>query len=421
MSILSRLRSLFLFAIISFALFVIACKKESSPTPPPPPEKSKVTVSSFQVDDNSKIFLPPFSGKVSGEIYVALIPQTGGAFTGDIILKAATLPSTFSTNMKFMVKNDDGTDADPAVYKLTGRNISFNKPGLYRVSGYVPEGDHNLISDTTRELRIQITSNVPDMVFREKLKQFPGVVFEGEILDTNSAVGPTIPEDWSSSYSPAGTEIQTLEGINYFRNIKSLNCSGNKFTYVDISRLSQLESFECTHSSLTALDLRANSKLTYVYVDYSHSLATLQVSNLHELKNLRFGECNVSNVDLTGLDKLDKLYCVLNPIHNLNLTTTPLLNDLFCPNTQISNLDISSLHNLGLLTISDCPIAQITFDSAANSNPVLYEMVVSHSFKCDPSLKAIKRYRSVNMSIELSDLTSGLGNIFNYDPLVSCP
>jgi len=87
MSILSRLRSLFLFAIISFALFVIACKKESSPTPPPPPEKSKVTVSSFQVDDNSKIFLPPFSGKVSGEIYVALIPQTGGAFTGDIILK----------------------------------------------------------------------------------------------------------------------------------------------------------------------------------------------------------------------------------------------------------------------------------------------------------------------------------------------
>jgi hypothetical protein len=270
------------FAAPFLVLIISACSKDSDA--PQPSSKSDVKINSFGVDNSSKLFLEPFVGKQTGEIYVSLIPQTDGAPSGTITLHPVTTPSLFASNVKYIVLNDDGTNADPASYVLTGSNINFYKRGIYKIKGSVPEDANNKASDTTRELRIQVTSNIPDENMRARLKTLPGLVFKDEILDTTSAVLPAVSTDWMSNNLLNWQDIKSLQGIHYFRNITDLDISGNDLGNVKLDGLDNLKSIYCFNNlgypagfptGLNSIDLRTNSKLTYITL-YS-------IPNLHRV------------------------------------------------------------------------------------------------------------------------------------------
>ena len=48
----------------------------------------------------------------------------------------------------------------------------------------------------------------------------------------------------------ANNSIVSLAGIEYFPNLKTLNCEGNKIKELDVSQLTQLETLNCSRNKL---------------------------------------------------------------------------------------------------------------------------------------------------------------------------
>lgn len=56
-------------------------------------------------------------------------------------------------------------------------------------------------------------------------------------------------------------QLDSLEGIQYFKGLKTLDCSINKLTTLNVSALTELENLYCHVNSLVTLDLSKNLKL----------------------------------------------------------------------------------------------------------------------------------------------------------------
>ena len=91
-------------------------------------------------------------------------------------------------------------------------------------------------------------------------------------------------------------EIKSLKGIEYFTALRTLNCSDNELTELDISGNTALDTLDCGFNELTALDISKNTELTYLRC-IGNSLTSLDLSKNTALTYLQcYGD------DLTALD-----------------------------------------------------------------------------------------------------------------------
>lgn len=132
--------------------------------------------------------------------------------------------------------------------------------------------------------------NFPDEAFREYLKKF----------DINHDNKLASAERNVTEISVINQNITTLKGIEYFRKLKTLSCSDNQLTSLDVSRNSALQWLSCYKNKLTSLDVSKNTNLTLLYCD-SNQLTSLDVSQNN---------------------KLEKLYCSENQLTSLKLSPT---------------------------------------------------------------------------------------------------
>ena len=92
--------------------------------------------------------------------------------------------------------------------------------------------------------------------------------------------------------------IKSLNGIEYFANLTSLQCGANKLTSLDVSKNTALQSLDCNHNKLTSLDVSKNSALQTLNCE-SNQLTSLDVSKNTALK---------------------ELYCAFNPLTTIYLS-----------------------------------------------------------------------------------------------------
>lgn len=55
--------------------------------------------------------------------------------------------------------------------------------------------------------------------------------------------------------------VDSLEGIEYFYNLKTLDCSDNELLFLDVSANTSSEILNCSHNNLLSLDLSSCKKL----------------------------------------------------------------------------------------------------------------------------------------------------------------
>ena len=79
--------------------------------------------------------------------------------------------------------------------------------------------------------------------------------------------------------------IQSLSGIEFFRNLTSLNCSSNQLSNIDVSQNTALTSLWCSYNQLTDLDVSHNTALTHMNCSSNH-LTSLDVSQNTALHGL---------------------------------------------------------------------------------------------------------------------------------------
>ena len=72
--------------------------------------------------------------------------------------------------------------------------------------------------------------------------------------------------------------ILDLEGIQYFTALKSLSCTNNQLTSLNVSKNTALKYLHCDGNKLTSLDVSKNTALTWLACE-SNQITSLDVRN----------------------------------------------------------------------------------------------------------------------------------------------
>lgn len=107
-----------------------------------------------------------------------------------------------------------------------------------------------------------------------------------------------------------GKGITSLKGLEYFINLKTLDCSENEISSLDISGNTSLTSLYCNQNKIKALDLSKNIRLQRL-ISYDNDIVSLDVSNNKNLVSISCRGNRLSSLDISMLHWLDRSLYVI--------------------------------------------------------------------------------------------------------------
>ena len=138
--------------------------------------------------------------------------------------------------------------------------------------------------------------------------------------------------------------ITSLDGIETFKRLRYLDCSGNR---------------------LETLDVSANTALTELYC-YDNQLTKLDIGENTELRELACYNNQLTELDVSKSIKLIKLSCYQNQLSDLNVRNNAELAYLDCDDNRLNALDVSQNTALSVLWCCDCGLTEL--DVSKNIN-----------------------------------------------------
>ena len=176
-------------------------------------------------------------------------------------------------------------------------------------------------------------ANVPDKTFREYLlKQFD--------KDGNGVLTPA--ERYAVTEIDVNDKnITSLKGIEFFPNLKKLNCGHNRLTSLDVSKNTELTYLKCSYNRLTELDVSKNTELTYLDCGYNR-LTELDVSQNTKLTELYFVSNQLTSLQADNCTNLTVIFTGSNKYKVEVYKKTRILDPGILP----GNFDISRVRNL---------------------------------------------------------------------------
>lgn len=205
------------------------------------------------------------------------------------------------------------------------------------------------------------------------------------------------------------TPFLTLEGIEYFPKLTTLQCDSNPIGKLDVSRNPALTELHCANCELTELDLTHNPNLWLLDCS-SNALGSLDVSKNPKLYSLRCGSCKLTELDVSSNTYLSSLDCDANLLTTLDVSKNKNLTSLVCRRCFLTELDISANT---LLTSLYCDSNNLsTLDVSSNTELSLLWLAGNHLAKLELYDRA------------LSGSFDGAGDsLYAADPLqnISCP
>ena len=176
-------------------------------------------------------------------------------------------------------------------------------------------------------------ANVPDKTFREYLlKQFD--------KDGNGVLTPA--ERYAVTEIDVNDKnITSLKGIEFFPNLKKLNCGHNRLTSLDVSKNTELTYLKCSYNRMTELDVSKNTELTYLDCSYNR-LTELDVSQNTKLTELYFVSNQLTSLQADNCTNLTVIFTGSNKYKVEVYKKTRILDPGILP----GNFDISRVRNL---------------------------------------------------------------------------
>ncbi len=125
--------------------------------------------------------------------------------------------------------------------------------------------------------------NFPDANFKARLLQASttnmvasvleptdaGYVSSYNKIDTNNDGEIQVSEALLIKYlRVSSVNISSVEGVNYFANLKYFNCTTNQITHVDVSGLSKLRLLYCQNNQLIGINLKNNNPNSWLQLDF---------------------------------------------------------------------------------------------------------------------------------------------------------
>ena len=123
-------------------------------------------------------------------------------------------------------------------------------------------------------------TNFPDENFRSYLLDNTSYTTEGE---TKYYTATQLT--WVSAINVCNKGIGTLKGIEFFTELRYLDCSRNQLTALNVSACTALAELNCRSNQLDSLNLKKNTALKTL-VCFSNQLTALNVSGMTALTGL---------------------------------------------------------------------------------------------------------------------------------------
>lgn len=181
------------------------------------------------------------------------------------------------------------------------------------------------------------------------------------------------------SYKTYGKTISSLEGLHYFANLETLDCSSQNLTSLDVSGNPRLRRLWCYFNPLVSLDAGGCSALELLICE-TCELECLRLPRTAALKKLDCSSNRLASLDVSGCPALRRLTCYDNPFTELNVDACPDLElldcsclvtsdlrhheklyELHCGGLPCVRLDLSEFKQLSHLSITHSRISEIVF------------------------------------------------------------
>ena len=150
----------------------------------------------------------------------------------------------------------------------------------------------------------------------------------------------------------------SLESLNLSgcSSLAKLNCSGNNLTSLNVSDSTTLMELYCSGNSIEALDL--TDKVYLVSLDCSgNNLSALDVGDSAFMSMLDCHDNHIQELDLSNNTRLVQLDCQTNTLDVLDLSNNTRLETCICRSNNLVSLDLSNCRLLGML---DCAKNSLT-------------------------------------------------------------
>ena len=151
-------------------------------------------------------------------------------------------------------------------------------------------------------------------------------------------------------------DISDLTGIEYFTELKELDCYDNQLMKLDVSQNTKLETLNCSYNQLTELDV-SGCKALKTLECYSNRFTSLNVSGCMELGLLNCSDNQLTSLDVSKNTEMKTLDCSDNQLTSLDVSQNAALTYLYCSDNQLTSLDVSK--NTALVWL-DCSNNQLT-------------------------------------------------------------
>ena len=199
---------------------------------------------------------------------------------------------------------------------------------------------------------------------------FPDEKFRNMILNTSygyDGVLTTLEASLVNTIKVSKQKIQSLKGIEYFTELKELNCGYNQIPTLDLSNNTKLNNVYCYGNNMLSLNVSKCTELIRLEC-MENQLTTLDVSNSPALTGLYCSENMLTSLDVSNNTLLQRLECYSNQLTSLDMSKSTLLQRLECYSNQLTSLDLP--HNSDLDRVK-CYDNQLTSLDVSN-NPKLW-------------------------------------------------
>jgi len=149
-----------------------------------------------------------------------------------------------------------------------------------------------------------------------------------------------------------GSGISNAVGLNGCTGLTLLDCSSNYLASLDVSGMGKLEELYCYANQITNLTLTGCTNLSALICMYN-PLGTLDVTGMSSLSTLYCWNDELTNLNLTGCTNLSELIGMNNPLGTLDVSGMSSLSTLYCWNDELTNLNLTGGTNLALLACND--------------------------------------------------------------------
>ena len=202
---------------------------------------------------------------------------------------------------------------------------------------------------------------------------FPDENFRNNILNTSygaDGVLTTLEASLVNIIEVSKQKIQSLKGIEYFTELKELNCGYNQIDTLDLSKNTKVSILECYDNGMTSLDVSECEQMIRLEC-MENKLTSLDVSKMSMLVDLYCSENLLTLLDVSNCAKLEDLECYTNKLTSIDVSKNPKLERLECHDNQLTSLDISNNPALKNLRIYKNKIKRAAMDILVNGLPTI--------------------------------------------------